>query len=33
MDWQTLVTRVAKKEPPAQGGWNGFVTRGRRPTS
>jgi len=26
MDWQTLVTRVAKKEPPAQGGWNAFVT-------
>jgi peptide/nickel transport system substrate-binding protein len=26
MDWQTLVTRVAKKEPLAQGGWNAFVT-------
>ena len=26
MDWQTLVTRVAKKEPPAQGGWSAFVT-------
>jgi peptide/nickel transport system substrate-binding protein len=26
MDWQTLVTRVAKKEPPAQGGWHAFVT-------
>ena len=26
MDWQTLVTRVARKEPPAQGGWNAFVT-------
>ena len=26
MDWQTLVTRVAKKESPAQGGWSAFVT-------
>jgi peptide/nickel transport system substrate-binding protein len=26
MDWQTLVTRRSKKEPPAQGGWNMFFT-------
>lgn len=26
MDWQTLVGRRAKKEPPAQGGWNMFHT-------
>ncbi|MCW5735134.1 MAG: ABC transporter substrate-binding protein [Enhydrobacter sp.] len=26
MDWGTVVTRRAKKEPPAQGGWNIFVT-------
>jgi peptide/nickel transport system substrate-binding protein len=26
MDWGTTVTRRAKKEPPAQGGWNIFVT-------
>jgi len=26
MDWQTLVARRAKKEPPAQGGWNAFLT-------
>ncbi len=26
MDWQTLVGRRAKKEPPAQGGWNMFFT-------
>jgi peptide/nickel transport system substrate-binding protein len=26
MDWQTLVSRRAKKEPPAQGGWNVFLT-------
>ena len=26
MDWQTLVSRRAKKEPPAQGGWHAFVT-------
>ena len=26
MDWQTLVTRRTKKEPPAQGGWNVFHT-------
>jgi peptide/nickel transport system substrate-binding protein len=26
MDWQTLVSRRAKKEPPAQGGWNAFLT-------
>ena len=25
-DWGTLVARRAKKEPPAQGGWNIFVT-------
>jgi len=26
MDWQTLVSRRAKKEPPAEGGWNVFMT-------
>ena len=26
MDWQTLVARRAKKDPPAQGGWNIFMT-------
>lgn len=26
MDWQTLVARRSKKEPPAQGGWNAFMT-------
>ena len=26
MDWNTVVTRRAKKEPPAQGGWNLFCT-------
>jgi len=26
MDWQTLVSRRAKKEPPSQGGWNVFLT-------
>ncbi|HSU78525.1 MAG TPA: ABC transporter substrate-binding protein, partial [Burkholderiales bacterium] len=26
MDWNTLVTRRAKKDPPAQGGWNMFCT-------
>jgi peptide/nickel transport system substrate-binding protein len=26
MDWQTLVARRAKQEPPAQGGWNMFHT-------
>ena len=26
MDWQTLVSRRAKKEPPAGGGWNAFLT-------
>src|SRR5262249_41561459 len=26
MDWQTLVARVAKKDPPASGGWHAFVT-------
>lgn len=26
MDWQTLVTRRARKDPPAQGGWNAFIT-------
>ena len=28
MDWGTVVTRRAKKEPPAQGGWNIFFTSG-----
>ncbi len=26
MDWGTLVSRRAKHEPPAQGGWNAFCT-------
>ncbi len=26
MDWQTLVSRRAKKDPPQQGGWNAFLT-------
>ncbi len=26
MDWGTLVSRRAKKEPPSQGGWNVFCT-------
>src|SRR3989337_3445977 len=26
MDWNTVVSRRAKKEAPAQGGWNIFVT-------
>jgi peptide/nickel transport system substrate-binding protein len=26
MDWQTLVSRRAKKEPPSEGGWNVFLT-------
>ncbi|MCW5744661.1 MAG: ABC transporter substrate-binding protein [Alphaproteobacteria bacterium] len=26
MDWQTLVARRAKKDPPGQGGWNVFFT-------
>jgi peptide/nickel transport system substrate-binding protein len=26
MDWQTLVARRAKKDPPAQGGWHAFIT-------
>jgi peptide/nickel transport system substrate-binding protein len=26
MDWQTLVGRRAKQDPPAQGGWNIFHT-------
>ncbi len=26
MDWQTLVARRTKKEPPGQGGWNAFLT-------
>jgi peptide/nickel transport system substrate-binding protein len=26
MDWNTVVTRRAKKDPPAQGGWNIFCT-------
>ncbi|QQS12164.1 MAG: ABC transporter substrate-binding protein [Rhodospirillales bacterium] len=26
MDWQTLVARRAKKDPPASGGWNAFFT-------
>ena len=26
MDWQTLVSRRAKKDPPTQGGWHAFLT-------
>jgi peptide/nickel transport system substrate-binding protein len=26
MDWNTVVTRRSKKDPPAQGGWNMFFT-------
>jgi len=26
MDWQTLVTRRTKKDPPAAGGWSAFLT-------
>jgi peptide/nickel transport system substrate-binding protein len=26
MDWQTLVSRRSKKDPPASGGWNAFLT-------
>ena len=26
MDWQTLVSRRAKRDPPAQGGWHAFLT-------
>ncbi|HEX2889147.1 ABC transporter substrate-binding protein [Vineibacter terrae] len=26
MDWSTLVSRRAKKDPPAQGGWNALLT-------
>jgi peptide/nickel transport system substrate-binding protein len=26
MDWQTLVARRAKREPPNEGGWNAFLT-------
>ena len=26
MDWQTLVARRAKKDPPTAGGWHGFLT-------
>ncbi|MGE0723783.1 MAG: ABC transporter substrate-binding protein, partial [Alphaproteobacteria bacterium] len=26
MDWGTVVSRRTKKEPPAQGGWNIFIT-------
>jgi peptide/nickel transport system substrate-binding protein len=26
MDWQTLVSRRAKKDPPSKGGWNIFLT-------
>jgi len=26
MDWQTLVARRAKKDPPDKGGWNAFLT-------
>ena len=26
MDWQTVVARRAKKDPPASGGWHAFLT-------
>ena len=26
MDWQTVVSRRAKKDPPSAGGWNVFLT-------
>jgi peptide/nickel transport system substrate-binding protein len=26
MDWQTLVARRSKKDPPDKGGWNAFIT-------
>ena len=26
MDWQTLVSRRTKKDPPSQGGWHAFLT-------
>ena len=26
MDWQTLVSRRAKKDPPSSGGWHAFLT-------
>jgi peptide/nickel transport system substrate-binding protein len=26
MDWQTLITRRAKKDPPGAGGWHAYVT-------
>src|SRR5258708_6467976 len=26
MDWQTLVSRRAKKDPPDKGGWNALIT-------
>jgi peptide/nickel transport system substrate-binding protein len=26
MDWQTLVSRRGKREPPSEGGWNAFLT-------
>jgi peptide/nickel transport system substrate-binding protein len=26
MDWQTLVARRTKKDPPDKGGWNAFIT-------
>ena len=26
MDWQTLVSRRARKDPPDKGGWNAFLT-------
>jgi peptide/nickel transport system substrate-binding protein len=26
MDWQTLVSRRTKKDPPTAGGWNAFLT-------
>jgi peptide/nickel transport system substrate-binding protein len=28
MDWQSLVGRLAKRDPPDKGGWNLFITNG-----
>ena len=30
MDWQTLVARRTKKDPPSQGGWHAFFTSSAR---
>ena len=33
MDWQTLVSRRARKDPPDKGGWNAFLTSSASSTS